>query len=123
MSRNRPSGMDDLFSYGHVPTSFMSGPFPPVAYPDRPGWREPVTSKAAADSIVESAASLRGKVLASLRGAPATVHEMAARLERAVSSVQPRFSELRADGKIEPAGEQRRNETSGKSAHVWRVTR
>lgn len=100
----------DLFNYQ-----------PPPGYPERPGYRERVTSKAAADSIVESAETLRAKVLESLRDRPATVHEMAERLGRAISSVQPRFSELRGQGKIEPTGEQRVNPTSSKRAHVWKV--
>ena len=46
---------------------------------------------------------------------------MAELLDRLVSSVQPRFSELRAAGKIAPSGERRRNPTSNKRAHVWRL--
>ena len=91
-----------------------------VSYPKRPGYTEPTTSKDAAEAVIETAETLRAKVLEALRVSPATVHEMAARLDKTVPSIQPRFSELRASGKIEPTGKRRPN-ASGMSAHVWRA--
>lgn len=94
----------------------------PVAYPERPGWREPITSKEAAEAIADAAETLRAQVLAVLGRAPSTVHETAEQLDLPVPSVQPRFSELRKMAKIEPTGEKRKNKT-GKKAHVWRAIR
>lgn len=90
-------------------------------YPESPGYRDHGTSKAAAISMKESAGALQVKVLAVLRDTPSTVHETAARLHKTVPSIQPRFSELRAMGKIDKTGERRKNE-SGQSANVWRLT-
>lgn len=100
------SGMKDLF--GDTP------------YPDKPGWREPETSKDAAAAIAPIAGTLRAAVLAQLRARPGTVHEVAALLGYSVPAVQPRFSELRAKGLIVPTGIRRPN-ASGVRAHVWRV--
>jgi hypothetical protein len=93
----------------------------PASYPQAPGYRERSTSRDAALSVKESADDLRALVLAEIAKCPRTVHEMAELLDRLVSSVQPRFSELRAAGKIAPSGERRRNPTSNKRAHVWRL--
>lgn len=88
-------------------------------YPQSPGWRDPVTSRMAAVEIGETAATLRGKVLDELRKHPLTVHATAKALNKPVPSIQPRFSELVAMGKIRWNGELRSNETSGKRAKVW----
>ena len=90
-------------------------------YPLRPGWREPITSKAAAEDMASSADTIRAEVLGSLREKPKTVHETASALQRSIPAVQPRFSELRALGKIVATGEQRINTASGKRAHVWKA--
>jgi hypothetical protein len=99
----------------------LLGDTPAPIYPNRPGWSEPTTSKAAAEAVADTAGSLRALVLESLRLRPATVHETAERIGRAVPSIQPRFSELRALDQIEPAGEIKKNKVSGKPAQVWRV--
>lgn len=92
-------------------------------YPKGPGWRDPVTSRMAAEEIKETAASVRGKVLQQIGKRASTVHEMAERLHRPVPTVQPRFSELFAQGKIRWTGDMRRNRVSGKRAKVWELAR
>lgn len=86
-----------------------------------PGYKEPTTSKDAADAMRAASAKLRVTVLKHLLRRPSTVHEAAASLELTVVAVAPRFTELRRLGLIEPSGERRKND-SGKSAHVWRAT-
>lgn len=81
---------DDLFSWR-----------PP--YPHAPGWKEPTTSRDAAEAVEPSASRLRGDVLTVYRAAwPAglTADEAAARLGRTVLSVRPRVSELRKQGEL-----------------------
>ena len=89
-------------------------------YPNAPGYTEPTTSKAAAVAMKSRANTLRDQVLALLATKPVTVHEAADILNVTVPAVQPRFSELRAAGKIEATGERRKN-SSGMSASVWRA--
>jgi len=90
-------------------------------YPATPGWRDPDTSRKAADEMHESAASLRGLVLAELKLTPSSVHAMAEKLGKSVPSIQPRFSELVAAGKIRWTGETEKNKISGKAAKIWRA--
>ena len=89
-------------------------------YPTLPGWREPSTSREAAEQIAGQAAPLRKAVLELISKTPngLAVHEVADLLKRPVATVQPRFSELRRQGEIRPSGRRRLNE-SGMSAHVW----
>lgn len=102
--------MTDLFEYA-------------ARYPQAPGYKENATSRIAAEEIAGDAAALRARVLVELQRAPSTVHEMAARLDRSIFAVAPRFSELRKLGQIVASGERRVNPTSGKSAHVWKASR
>lgn len=99
----------DLFSY-----------VPPPSYPETPGYKEGGTSREAAESIIEDAATLRGRALDLLKGEALTADEVAARLNRSILSVRPRISELRAKGLVENTGERRVN-VSGKQAAVWRA--
>lgn len=89
-------------------------------YPQVPGYREAVTSKAAVADAEPSAENLRSIVLCALKMSPGTVHEIAAFAHLSVPTIQPRFSELRKMGKIEPTGERRKNASDSK-AHVWRA--
>ena len=95
---------------------------PSEVYPEKPGWRDPTTSREAAVRIGGRAASLRKLVLAVISGKPSgtSVHEIAHILELPVATIQPRVSELRRLGDIEPSGERCTNE-SGASAHKWIV--
>lgn len=88
-------------------------------YPDAPGWRDPDTSRRAAEEFKEEASTLRGAVLMLLKVRACTVHEAAAVLRRRVPSIQPRFSELLARKRIYDTGVRRLNTVSGKVAKVW----
>lgn len=100
---------------------------PPPGYPRAPGFKEPTTSRDAAERIGPAAKSLRDHVLVVLRAAwPAglTADEVAARMGKSVLSVRPRLSELRTAGQIFPAllpGARplRRPNESGAGATVW----
>lgn len=92
-------------------------------YPDLPGFKgTDGTSEAAATAIALTVPRLR---LIALRGLAArreaTPLEVVAATGLAREALQPRFSELRAVGLVEPTGERRRN-PSGKWAAVLRPT-
>lgn len=93
-------------------------------YPDIPGAKGPDgTSQDAAEAIAPCVSYLRRRV--AMRAldwlGEATVLEAVAVAEVARESLQPRFSELRAMGLVEPTGARRRN-PSGKGAAVLRLT-
>lgn len=92
-------------------------------YPDIPGAKGPDgTSQDAAEAIKPCASYLRDIALRKLALlGEGTVLEVIAATDFLRESLQPRFSELRAMGFVEPTGERRRN-PSGKSAAVLRVT-
>lgn len=92
-------------------------------YPDIPGAKgADGTSQDAAEMIKPSAAHLRRIAMWTLdRLGEATVLEAVALAGVTRESLQPRFSELRAMGFIEPTGARRRN-PSGKAAAVLRLT-
>ena len=92
-------------------------------YPDIPGARGPDgTSQDAAEAMMPSASFLRHVAMHALdKLGEATVLEAVAFTEVARESLQPRFSELRAMGLVEPPGARRRN-PSGKGAAVLRLT-
>lgn len=92
-------------------------------YPDIPGAKGPDgTSQDAAEAIAPCVSYLRRVAMRSLdRLGEATVLEAVAFAEVARESLQPRFSELRAMGLVEPTGTRRRN-PSGKGAAVLRLT-
>lgn len=93
-----------------------------ATYPESTGWKtdSPPTSKAAGLAEEDRAATLRDEVRTLLTYQGMTADECAAHMGASVLAVRPRLSELRAQGKIEPTGERRRN-ASGHSAAVWRV--
>lgn len=103
--------MADLFDYQ-----------PPRRYPEAPGFKEQDTSRKAAESMRDSAPLLRQKVLDLVRAHPdgLTPDEAADRLCLSVLSVRPRFTELKAKGRIRDTGVRRKN-SSGRSAKVWGV--
>lgn len=92
-------------------------------YPEVPGAKGPDgTSQDAAKAISPCVCHLRRvalRVLDSL--GEATVLEVVAAAKVARESLQPRFSELRAMGLVEPTGSRRPN-PSGKAAAVLRLT-
>lgn len=92
-------------------------------YPHVPGAKGlDGTSQEAADSMIPSAATLRGLALRALsRLGEATALEVVAAANVSRESLQPRLSELREMGFVEPTGARRRN-PSGKSAAVLRLT-
>lgn len=98
-----------------------------ATYPHAPGWKteDPETSKAAALAAEDRAATLRAKCHAALRGAAMTADEVAELLGESVLSVRPRITELRKQGKVEPAAVDgkplRRKNVSGATAAVWRA--
>lgn len=92
-------------------------------YPDIPGTKGPDgTSQDAARAIKPCVSYLRRVAMLALdRLGEATVLEAVAFAEVVPESLQPRFSELRAMGLVEPTGAHRRN-PSGKGAAVLRLT-
>lgn len=92
-------------------------------YPDNPGAKGPDgTSQDAADAIAQSVSHLRRVAMLALeRLGDATPLEAVAAAGVPREALQPRFSELRAMGLVEPTGARRRN-PSGKYAAVLRLT-
>ena len=92
-------------------------------YPETPGAKGPDgTSQDAAEAMKHCVSYLRRVAMRSLDMlGEATVLEADACAEVARESLQPRFSELRAMGLVEPTGARRRN-PSGKAAAVLRLT-
>ena len=92
-------------------------------YSDMPGAKGPEgTSQDAAEAIGPCVSYLRRVAIRTLdKMGEATVLEAVAVAEVARESLQPRFSELRAMGMVEPTGARRRN-PSGKGAAVLRLT-
>lgn len=91
-----------------------------LRYPDVPGFKRRGTSSDAAKSIHSEAPKLREDCLDAIRSKPRTADEVADALGKSVLAVRPRLSELVALRKIIETGERRPN-TSGKMASVWRV--
>ena len=89
-------------------------------YPNAPGYKRGGTSKAAADSMMAKAPTLRQKVLDVLFHQDLTADECAAEVGKSLLSIRPRLTELLALGKIADTGETRTND-SGKKATVWRA--
>lgn len=116
----------DLFAWIESPPAAPASAAPayePPRYMQTPGWRDPETSLEAAERIAPHVARLRRRVLDLLREIPQglSVHQIANRLRLPVATIQPRVSELRANGNVKPSGQRCTNET-GASAHLWIVT-
>jgi hypothetical protein len=92
-------------------------------YPDHPGAKGPDgTSQDAAEAIKPCTSHLRRLAMRALdKLGAATVLEAVDVAQVTRESLQPRFSELRAMGLVEPTGARRRN-PSGKYAAVLRLT-
>jgi predicted ArsR family transcriptional regulator len=89
-------------------------------YPAIPGSQPRDTSEAAADSMRDSAPTLRAKALEVIRRRPSTADEVAYALDVTVLSARPRVTELFKMGLIEDSGDRRPN-SSGRNAVVWRM--
>ena len=91
-------------------------------YPYSPGFktRSPETSVQAAQSFQEDSRTLRKLVFETLKLFPMTADECARKIGKTVLSIRHRLSELSQMELIEDTGERRFN-TSGKKAAVWRV--
>lgn len=100
---------------------------PPPGYPNAPGFKEPTTSRDAAEKIKPVAKTLRDQALAVLKVEwpdGLTADEIAGKLGRSELSIRPRISELRELRAIEPRTtkgvvDRRENKSSGMSAIVW----
>ena len=91
-----------------------------ISDPDMPGFNTP-TGEAAAKSMVDAAASLRGRIYWQLlHNGAMTSQQVAKRLMLPHNGVWQRMSELQRKGVIQYAGENRKN-TSGRYAKVWEV--
>jgi predicted Rossmann fold nucleotide-binding protein DprA/Smf involved in DNA uptake len=90
-------------------------------YPDEPGFKEPTTSKDAAEAMKPRAPGLRTRAkLALAEHGPMTPDEIAAAVGVSVLSMRPRITELKLLGEIELTGERHCN-LSGLKANVWRL--
>ena len=79
------------------------------------------TRRGAHDAIQGRAANLRAKALDLILNGPGlTAEEVAGILEETVLAIRPRITELRKSGFIIDTGQRRRN-TSGRPAAVWRA--
>jgi hypothetical protein len=101
----RDARQGNLFDTGH--------------YPETPGYKEPLTSAAAAHSMRDRALTLRARIIRALEVYGFLTTDEAARiLNESVLSIRPRFSELLLQGKIYKTLGTRKN-VSGKEARVW----
>ena len=94
-------------------------------YNGSPGFKEPTTSREAAEAMKVRAVTLRAGVMQCLKANPAglTADECAAMMGETVLAVRPRLSELSRPTKdrlalIIPTGTKREN-ASGLMAKVW----
>lgn len=93
-----------------------------TVYPNRAGFKDTTTSKAAADAIEDSGRglTLREKVLMLfMMGGSATADEVARTLNESILAIRPRVSELYKKGFLERTGMRRRSD-GGHEAHVYR---
>ena len=90
-------------------------------YPTTPGFKTTGTSQQAAAAFASKGENLCASVLRTLqtRGAM-TADECAEAIGESVLNIRPRFSQLRAKGKIEDTGV-RRPSSSGSPMNVWRA--
>lgn len=100
---------DDLFSRA-------------TEYPHAPAYRNTDTSKAAAEAIKPTAATIRGMVLQAIKARGdhgTTSKELSELLRIPYEAAQPRTSELRAQELIKDSGQRRASRAEDKLAIVW----
>jgi hypothetical protein len=92
------------------------------SYPEVPGFKAAGTSQDAATAVSTRAPRLRLIVLTAFKEVPGglTAEEAAEVLSLSILSVRPRVAELHRLGEIRPTDERRKN-SSGMSATVWRI--
>jgi len=92
-------------------------------YPDNPGYKGQLTSKAAAETKKSTKVLDQQRVVEALRASDGglTADEVAAVHGEVFLKYRPRFSELRKLGKIQDTGE-RRPSALGNAQIVWRLT-
>ena len=88
------------------------------AYPDAPGHRGVETSIEAADKTAKTMREIHRRILESLKDSDATPDEMAARINKNILQIRPRFTELHIKGLIERTGEKRKS-ISGNNQFVY----
>lgn len=88
------------------------------SYPRAPGYRDQDTSRAAALDIASDAEAVKEKVLA-LLSVPMTDWEIADELKLPFDYVQPRRSELKADGRVIFSGTYGKSGRSKKRVKKW----
>lgn len=94
-----------------------------LKYPVLPGHKGGETSAQAAVEMAPTAGRVRTMVIEALHlYGDATPDEVAQRLGLSILTVRPRFSELKAQGRIVDTGRRHRN-VSGKAAKVWRLSK
>ncbi len=97
-----------------------------MLYPHAPSAKVTGTSEDAARSMDSNAVTLRFEIFRVMQRTHApsgwTADEMASWLGESVLSIRPRFSELKALGKIYDSDMRRKN-SSGRSAVVWLAAR
>lgn len=95
----------------------------PATYPDHPGYKgESETGREAAAGMAPKLGRLQNLVreLVAARGAQGITPEEACDITgQDRTSLQPRFSELKAKGQIVDSGKRRLNPSSRKQAMVW----
>ena len=93
------------------------------SYPDNPGYKGQLTSKAAAENKKSTKAFDQHRVLQALKASDngMTPDEVAAVYGEIFLKYRPRFSELKALGKIRDTGE-RRTSALGNPQTVWRLS-
>jgi transcription initiation factor IIE alpha subunit len=89
-------------------------------YPQFPGFRDRDTSQQAAE-LVTGVGEMHKKIMEALRERPMIDYELAERFNVQLSKVQPRRSELAAQGKIVDSG-MRRMTPYKRNAIVWKVS-
>jgi hypothetical protein len=95
----------------------------PYQYPSTPGYKnkdKDGPSRQAALDMAPKAPTLRDQCFKRIEQAPMTADEVAESLEKPIWSIRPRIAELAKLGKVEDSGN-RRNNSSGKMATVWRI--
>lgn len=93
-------------------------------YPLHPGWQATDTSMQAAIDMKPRKQRLQDIVMDCLEWSPRglTTEEVCERTHQHYKALQPRFSELRAEGKIIDSGKRRKG-ASGKNIIVWQAVR
>ena len=94
-------------------------------YPERAGFTDLDTSKAAADQIEAKgrAETLRQRVLQWLEKGDFTADEIASLMGEDILSVRPRVTELFKQGEILDTGRRKENARSGKKAKILSLKR